>query len=148
MKIKDIMSKKLITCAPDDNILFVSNLMNVWDVGFILIMDKNKLYGVVTDRDLVCDMANQLSQIKSYATKKVITINQNESLEKALKLMKKHKIKRLVVTDQNKVVGVLSLSDFLNTDIDKDLLLDTIKTIYQINRNENKFDTDVDDFPL
>ena len=148
MKIKDIMSKKLITCAPDDNILFVSNLMNVWDVGFILIMDKNKLYGVVTDRDLVCDMANQLSQIKSYATKKVITINQNESLEKALKLMKKHKIKRLVVTDQNKVVGVLSLSDFLNTDIDKDLLLDTIKTIYQINRNDNKFDTDVDDFPL
>ena len=112
------------------------------------IMDKDKLYGVVTDRDLVCDMANQLSQIKSYATKKVITINQNESLDQALKLMKKHKIKRLVVTDQNKVVGVLSLSDFLNTDIDKDLLLDTIKTIYQINRNDNKFNTDVDDFPL
>ena len=95
MKIKEIMSKKLITCDPDDNILFVSNLMNAWDVGFILIMEKDKLYGVVTDRDLVCDMANQLSQIKSYASKKVITINEDKDVIDALKLMKKHKIKIL-----------------------------------------------------
>ena len=72
MKIKDIMSKKLITCSPDDNILFVSNLMNVWDVGFIIIMDNNKLYGVVTDRDIVCDLANELRAIKNYAHTNVI----------------------------------------------------------------------------
>ncbi len=148
MKIKEIMSKKLITCAPDDNILFVSNLMNIWDVGFILIMEKNKLYGVVTDRDLVCDMANQLSQIKSYMTKKVITIDENKSPDEALKLMKKHKIKRLVVTNADKITGVLSLSDIFNTDIDSKTILETLKSIYEINRNENKFDTDVDDFPL
>lgn len=148
MKIKDIMSKNLVICDPDDNILFVSNLMNVWDVGFVLIMKNNKLYGVVTDRDLVCDMANQLSQIKSYATKNVITIDQNKDIVDALKLMKKHKIKRLVVTNKDKVTGVLSLSDLLMTNENKDLIFDTIKCIYEINRNDNHFDVDVHDFPL
>lgn len=148
MKIKEIMSKKLITCDPDDNILFVSNLMNAWDVGFILIMEKDKLYGVVTDRDLVCDMANQLSQIKSYAAKKVITIDEDKNIEEALKLMKKHKIKRLVITKNKNVSGVLSLSDILKIDEYNNEVLDTIKTIYEINRNDNYFNADVHDFPL
>jgi len=148
MKIKEIMSKKLITCDPDDNILFVSNLMNAWDVGFILIMEKDRLYGVVTDRDLVCDMANQLSQIKSYASKNVITIDEDKDTKDALKLMKKHKIKRLVVSKDKKVTGILSLSDILNIDEDSEMILDTIKTIYEINRNDNYFNADVHDFPL
>ena len=148
MKIKDIMSKKLITCSPDDNILFVSNLMNAWDVGFILIMNNDELYGVVTDRDLVCDMANELSQIKSYATKNVITIDENEDITKALKLMKTHKIKRLVITNHREITGVLSLSDILMTNKHQDMILDTIKTIYEINRNDNYFNADVRDFPL
>jgi len=148
MKIKEIMSKKLITCDPDDNILFVSNLMNAWDIGFILIMEKEKLYGVVTDRDLVCDMANQLSQIKSYAAKKVITIDEDQDIKEALKLMKKHKIKRLVITKNQNVNGVLSLSDVLGTDEYDNEVLDTIKAIYEINRNDNYFNADVHDFPL
>ena len=148
MKIKDVMSKKLITCAPDDNILFVANLMNVWDVGFILVMDDTNLLGVVTDRDLVCDMANELSKISSYANTKVIKIDENSSLEDALKLMKKHKIKRLIVTNNDNVSGVLSLSDILTTKTNPNLILDTIKAIFEINRNENNEDTDVGDFPL
>ncbi|MCI9586186.1 MAG: CBS domain-containing protein [Bacilli bacterium] len=148
MKVKDIMSKNLVMCDPDDNILFVSNLMNVWDVGFVLIMKNGKLYGVVTDRDLVCDMANQLSHIKSYASQKVITIDKNKDVLEALKLMKKHRIKRLVITDSEKVVGVLSLSDIFETDISSEIILDALKSIYKINRNTNKFDTDVSDFPL
>lgn len=148
MKIKDIMSKDLITCNPDDNILFVSNLMNVWDVGFILITEKDKLYGVVTDRDLVCDMANQLSTIKNYAHTNVITIDENKKPEDALKLMKKYKIKRLVVTNKDEITGVLSLSDLLALNIDDQLLLTTIKEIYTINRNNNNFNPNVHDFPL
>lgn len=148
MKIKEIMSTKLITCDPDDNILFVSNLMNAWDIGFVLIMENDDLYGVVTDRDLVCDMANQLSQIKSYASKKVITIDEDKEIEDALELMKKYKIKRLVITNKKEVTGVLSLSDILNTNVDPKLILDTIKTIYEINRNDNYFNANVNDFPL
>ena len=148
MIIKDIMSKNIITCEPDDNILFVSNLMNIWDIGFIVIVDKNKLYGVVTDRDLVCDMANQLSTIKNYAHTNVVTIAEKKSIESALELMKKHKIKRLVITNHDKITGVLSLSDLLNSNVNEKLLLNTIKEIFAINRNQNNFNSHVHDFPL
>lgn len=148
MKIKDIMSKKLITCSPDDNILFVSNLMNVWDVGFIIIMDNNKLYGVVTDRDIVCDLANELRAIKNYAHTNVITIDENKKIEDALNLMKKHKLKRLVVTNNTKIAGVISLSDIFPTNINEKKLLDALKEIYAINKNNNHYNPNIHDFPL
>ena len=62
--------------------------------------------------------------------------------------MKTNKIKRLVVTSQNKITGVISLSDIYNSDVDSETILETIKTIFAINRNNGYYDTDVNDFIL
>ena len=148
MKIKDIMSRKLITCEIDDNVLFVCNLMKTHDVGFILIMNKNKLYGVVTDRDLICDLADNKAPIKQFGNKNIVNIDENNEIKDALNLMKTNKIKRLAVTSQNKITGVISLSDIYNSDVDSETILETIKTIFAINRNNGYYDTDVNDFIL
>ena len=148
MQIKDIMSRYLVTAETDDNVLYVSNLMKEYDVGFILIMDGQKLYGVVTDRDLVCDLANSTHKIKRYTTTKVITIDEDKSLLEALDMMKTHRIKRLVVTNQNKISGVISLADIYSTDVDSKQLKEALQTIYAINRNNGYYDTDVHDFIL
>ena len=142
------MSKKLITCDTDDNVLFVSNLMKEYDVGFILIMKNNKLHGVVTDRDLICDFAEGTTSIEHYANTNILTINEDESIENALKVMKENKVKRLVITNNKKVTGVLSLSDIYNSGIDSKSILEALKQIYAINRNEGYFDVDVHDFLL
>ncbi len=146
--IKDIMSRNLIVCDTDDNVLYVSNLMKKYDVGFVLVMCNNKLFGVITDRDLICDLADELAYIKSFATKKIITIDENKAIAEALELMRNHKLKRLVVTNGNKITGVLSLSDIYPTDISSDEIVKTLKCIYAINRNNGEFQANINEFIL
>ena len=111
MKVKDIMSKKLVVCELGSSLDTVSRLMRENDVGFILIMNKNKLYGVITDRDLAINMGISLKDICKLD---VVSIDENKDLGSALDVMREYKIKRLVVTRGNKIVGVLSLSDIIN----------------------------------
>ena len=59
--------------------------------------------------------------------------------------MSKHKIKRLLVSSNNKLVGILSISDLLNTDYN---YIKAIKEIFEINKNDDTYITKVDEFYL
>ena len=142
------MSRDFILCDVEDNVLYVSNLMKKFDVGFVLVISNDSLFGVVTDRDLLCDLGSEISQVKVFASKDVIWVDENKSINDALDIMKKHKIKRLVVTSGKSITGVLSLSDIYNTDTSCDKILETLKVIYAINRNDNNFDTKINEFIL
>ena len=125
--------------------------MKKYDIGFIPIVDKNKLVGVITDRDIVINaISNNCSfndLIDKYVVKNIISIEQNKSIDDALNLMALKKIKRLIVTDNNKISGILTLSDILGK-YDNEILLDTFKQIFEINRNDDLFSTEIDEFYL
>ena len=148
MKIKDIMSRNLIYAEVDDNVLYVCNRMKENDVGFILIMDGNKLYGVITDRDIVCDLADGEMPIKEFANTNVVSVSMDEDASRALEIMKREKVKRLVVTSDENIVGVVSLSDIYNSDVSSNEILEVLKEIFAINRNDEDFDIDIGDFIL
>ena len=125
--------------------------MKKYDIGFIPIVDKNKLVGVITDRDIVINaISNNCSfndLIDKYVVKNIISIDQNKSIDDALNLMALKKVKRLIVTDNNKISGILTLSDILGK-YDNEIILDTFKQIFEINRNDDLFSTEIDEFYL
>lgn len=146
MKIKDIMSKNIISSKSNSTINDISKLMKKYNIGFIPIID-DKLIGVITDRDIVIKcIFNNDSNIKSYINRNVITIEENNNIEDALKLMSTNKIKRLIVTKEKEIVGILSLSDILNTNIDN--IINTIKSIYEIKDNKFNNNPEIDEFNL
>ena len=148
MKIKDKMTKTIITANINENINDISKLMKEYDIGFIPIEDNNKIIGIITDRDIVINnVYNNDNNIKDYISANIISIDENEDLEKALDQMKQHKIKRLLVTNDNKVTGIISLSDLLN-EIDSNTLLEALKEIYQIDKNEHDYKPEIDNFYL
>lgn len=146
MKIKDIMSKNIISSKSNSTINDISKLMKKYNIGFIPIID-DKLIGVITDRDIVikCIFNNDYN-IKSYINRNIITIEENNNIEDALKLMSTNKIKRLIVTKEKEIVGILSLSDILNTNIDN--IINTIKSIYEIKDNKFNNNPEIDEFNL
>ena len=77
----------------------------------------------------------------------IISIDENDSIINALKLMNKFKIKRLIVTNKKEIVGILSLSDILNYNLDNGIL-NTIKSIYEIKDNKLNDNPEVDEFYL
>lgn len=145
--IEKIMSKNLIVLN-DSSLEDIAKAMKRYDVGMVIIKENNKIKGIITDRDIVTKiLANKDNKIKEYLTTNLVSIDINSDMNEAIDLMKKHKIKRLLVKKDNKLVGVLSLSDLLNT-VDNSILIETYKTIFSINRNTDKYLTDIDEFEL
>ena len=145
--IEKIMNKNLIILN-DSNLEDIAKAMKRYDVGMVIINENNKIKGIITDRDIVTKiLANKDNKIKEYLTTNLVSIDINSDINEAIDLMKKHKIKRLLVKKNNKLVGVLSLSDLLNT-VDNSILIETYKTIFSINRNTDKYLTDIDEFEL
>lgn len=92
--------------------------------------------------------SRRIGKIHSYLSTLLITIKEEDSLEDALSLMSKHQVKRLLVTREEKIVGIVSLSDiyFASDNIDK--LTETLRQMKKIKKNKTVEDTQIDAFYL
>lgn len=126
MNIKEIMTKSIIYADINNTVEDVANLMKTYDIGFIPIKDNGQFIGVITDRDIVIKAINnndKLDQpIKEFITSNIISIDISKSLEDAVKLMSDYQIRRLMVKNKDKFVGIISLSDILSIKHDFDIL--------------------------
>lgn len=126
MDIKEIMTKSIIYADINNTIDDVANLMKTYDIGFIPIKDNGQFIGVITDRDIVIKAINnndKLDQpIKEFITSNIISIDISKNLEDAVKLMSDYQIRRLMVKNKDKFVGIISLSDILSIKHDFDIL--------------------------
>lgn len=143
MDIEKVMTKGIIVCRINDDIKKIADIMKKYDVGFLPIIDNNKIIGTVTDRDLIVNEFNDV--INKHNS--LITVNYNQDVYEALDIMGKNKVKRLIVTKDNKAIGIVSLSDLVNYTT-KDKFMETFKQIYEIDKNNHYFNTDIDEFYL
>ncbi len=152
MKIEDVMSRDLIIGSINQKVSEIAELMKKYDIGFIPIEQNKHIIGVVTDRDIVCSTfsaeLDSEAKIERYMTNNVISIDKDDSIENALKIMGQEKVKRLIVSDHEKVVGILSLSDIITTDTDEKKFITELKKIWAIHKNIDSFHTEVDEFYL
>lgn len=152
MKVKDIMSKNLIICSSDINVINISNIMKKYNIGFIPIEKNKKIIGVITDRGIVINIisnkVNNNSSIESYVNNNIIHIEENSSIDKCLNIMKKNKVKRLIVVNKEKIVGVISLSDILNCYDDLDKVTEVAKVIWSTTKSNDNYKTEIDEFYL
>ena len=117
MKVRDIMTTDVVFANKDDSVLTVAKLMKHHNVGAIPIVENaEKVLGMVTDRDIVLNMADyNFDPANTFALKlmtdKLYTVKPEADLSSALALMKKQQIRRLPVMEDNKLVGMLSIGD-------------------------------------
>jgi len=101
-----------ITMSPNNTIEDVFAIMNEKNISGFPVVDKNKkLLGIITNRD-VRFVTNKKSMVKEYMTKKVITIQKNQSTNHAKKLLHENRIEKLVVVDnQKRCIGLITVKD-------------------------------------
>jgi len=125
MKVQDIMTKDPETVGPGTYIGDVAKLMRDLDVGIIPIVSDDELKGVITDRDItirVVAEGRNPDQVKvsEVASKQVVTIDPQQDLDEALRIMAKHQVRRLpVVEEDGKLVGVVAQADIARKGDDK-----------------------------
>jgi len=101
-----------ITMSPNNTIEDVFAIMDEKNISGFPVVDKNqKLLGIITNRD-VRFVTNKKSMVKDYMTKKVITIQKNQSTNHAKKLLHENRIEKLVVIDnQKRCIGLITVKD-------------------------------------
>lgn len=114
--VKEIMTKAVVTIDTGCTVLQAAKLMNQQNVGDLVVTDGGIAKGIVTERDLVRRVIAQKksfdSKINEVMSHPLITIEENCSLRDAARKMVKYKIRRLPVTEDGKLVGILATSDF------------------------------------
>jgi CBS domain-containing protein len=115
--VRDIMNSPVVSASPDDTIHDIAKKMKEETIGSIVIMEKDKPVGIVTDWDIVTKAIvndSKPSQIKAKDTmKEIYTIESEESITEAARLLRKHNIKRLGVVYKNRLAGIISSSDVI-----------------------------------
>ena len=111
------MNSPVVSASPDDTIHDIAKKMKDENIGSIIIMEKDKPVGIVTDWDIVSKALvndSKPSQIKSKEVmEELYTVEGEESITEAARLLRKHKIKRLGVVYKNRLVGIISSSDVI-----------------------------------
>jgi CBS domain-containing protein len=115
MKISEIMTKAAVSDAAGDSLAEASRRMHEQQTGSLLVMDGDRLLGIITERDVLKVVARGLdpktTPIKDVMTTDVITISPETRLKEAAKIMATKWIRHLPVIEGTKVVGIVSQRD-------------------------------------
>jgi CBS domain-containing protein len=117
MRVSDIMTKAPITISPAAKVDEVASIMREKGISSLILVTNGKPVGIVTERDLVHRVLALGKDPKKLmagdvSTRPVIAVSVHCEVEDAVKTMNEHKIRRLVVIDDNDhVVGILTTDD-------------------------------------
>jgi len=112
-QVADLMVTDMATAAATDNVESVARLMREKNTGSVLILEDGKLLGIVTDRDMAIkvvggdfDAAN--TPVSDVMTRGVITVKPETSIVDAAKILEDRRIKKLPVTKDGVLVGLIT----------------------------------------
>ncbi|SES28716.1 CBS domain-containing protein [Psychrobacillus sp. OK032] len=113
MNVKDVMSREVVTCNPQDYVNEVAEQMRALDIGCLPVVSNKKLVGMITDRDIVTRAVAKdvKSKVEDVMTKSVISVSPNDTTADASIVMARNQVRRLPVMDNGLLVGFVSLAD-------------------------------------
>jgi CBS domain-containing protein len=115
--IKDSMTANPCSIDADKSVAYAAKMMKEEDVGLAPIVEGDRLVGTLTDRDIatrvVAEGRNpETTTAREVASTDVVTVDPQQNLDEALRLMSRHQVRRLpVVEEDGRLVGVLAQAD-------------------------------------
>ena len=128
--VRDVMTTNPVSMSSDSSVVDAAKAMSDMRIGSVVVMDKDKPCGIVTDRDIAVRAVATGSDPKStkladICSHDLAAVRPDQSLEDAIQLMKSHDVKRVVVLNDSKLEGIVSLGDLTvrgeGEDVHKDI---------------------------
>ena len=116
--VKDVMTRALISVDPITTLNQISKMMEQGGLGSILVKKDGVPSGIITDRDFAIRIAahgvSLDTPVEKITSSPLITIDSNDSILDAAKTMSDKKIRKLGVTEEGKIVGIITSTDLVN----------------------------------
>ena len=145
MKVKECMCNNICYCMPNTKISDAAKMMNDNHIGCIPVCDNNKcVVGILTDRDIVlrsiaCDKDVKNTDVSEIMTCNTTCCDCNEDISNITKIMGETGIRRIPVTEQGKLVGMLTIGDFAkHQNISCECVGSTFETICKCENKNDK----------
>lgn len=141
MKARDVMDRHVVSVAPDETILEAGELMLRHHVSGLPVVDWNeRLIGIVTERDFLRPIGSQMGdprprwfeviaarpvisepavlrcrrKVAEVMTPNPVTVDDNTPVDEVVRIMETHRIKRLPVMRENRMVGIISRENLMH----------------------------------
>jgi CBS domain-containing protein len=123
--IRDLMTENPCAIDAEKSVAYAAKMMRDEDVGLAPIVEGDKLIGTLTDRDIAVRVVAEgkdpeQTTVREVASTNLVTIDPQQDLDEALRLMAKHQVRRLpVVEEDGRLVGVVAQADVAREGDDK-----------------------------
>lgn len=118
LKVRDLMTKNLISIEAGENVTEAARLMDEKKIPAVLVKEGKEFLGIITDRDIIGRVVlngtdPNLVRAREVMSSPLITISDGASVEDAAKKMRQNKIRRLVVDENQTIVGIIAETDMI-----------------------------------
>lgn len=118
MQVRDIMHADVTTTPPDGTFAEVAGLLHEHAISSVVVMEGDRLAGIVTERDLVNLVAEggdpQTTKVADRMTTRLDTVGSRTDIAEAAEHMARLRIRHLPVVDEDRLVGIISIRDLTN----------------------------------
>ena len=106
------------SATPDTTVFEAIKAMDRFKVGALMVIDKGKLVGIISERDytrkvVLKDRSSKSTKVSEIMTRKVTQVYPEANLEKCMNIMGNNRVRHLPVVEKGKVLGVISSTDLL-----------------------------------
>ena len=123
LRINDILAQKggtVWSISPEATVFEAIQMMADKNVGALLVTKGEQLLGIMSERDytrkvILKGRASKETPVRDIITGHVITVTPDHTVPECLKLMTEHRIRHLPVVQANKILGVISIGDLVNS---------------------------------
>ena len=125
MLIREVMTETVVTAPPERSVREIAEMMRERNVGSVVLIEEQRPVGFLTDRDLtvsvLADGRDLGDHAADHASTPVITANAEMQVEDAAELMVRHGVRRIVIVDGERLIGILTLDDIASRTGDHEL---------------------------
>ncbi len=115
-KLLDLKGHEVYSVTPDTSVYNALKLMAEKEIGALVVVDKEKMVGIVSERDyarkiILKGKSSKETAVREIMTAEVIHTSPEKKVRKCLSLLTKHHFRHLPVLEDGRLVGILSIED-------------------------------------
>jgi signal-transduction protein with cAMP-binding, CBS, and nucleotidyltransferase domain len=115
-KVKEVMTENPVTVEAGAMVTDAARVMRDEDIGDVIVADHGNLVGIVTDRDIVvrcvaADLSPDSTAVREICSTDLATVGPDSDVSDAITLIRERAVKRVIVTEDSRAVGVVTIGD-------------------------------------
>ncbi|MFQ5831419.1 MAG: cyclic nucleotide-binding/CBS domain-containing protein [Candidatus Thorarchaeota archaeon] len=147
MSVRDIMAVNVVTMPPDATVREVASRMAEMDIGSIIIMDRTRAVGMITESDIARRVVAEQRDPKATKASEVMSsplvhVTPDTALTEAMRVMAKSNIRRVAVLKNDTLAGIITSRDILRWSPE---LIDVLMESLRVRNNHGVRDEEEED---